>query len=938
MKQNIKWAGILAGACALACGFGVYNVANVQASAEETASLWTGFAITGAAVRTADPTGLRFKTDIERLTPTMKKYNPDAEYYTTITFTTNGKTYTRDVPATVWRKDGSGWNTVLLEIPESEYTTQVTAQSFAKLNGKEQAFYQTEPVTISIAQTAAAAISYGASEAYVGEYIENIVTGVTLDKASATIEEGQTVGLIATTSPSGYKVKFTSDNQDVATVDVNGNVKGKNVGTATITAEINGYTASCQMTVTARNETLPAFPTTEISFSAFGGRSATVTGSKAWFNNVFADERVDAVTFNLKNTKEMTVTTTPSFLSGTLAATTVTMTVTRSMNEAWQASDNGDLVIKSNLSTISSGKLTFSNFQKVWAEAESEMLIQAEINALSGIPDYSFNSYGFDFFGYSALTDGTWREYDETTGETIEHFGGEDFRNVYRIEEYKEAGMTILFPQSSCAIEWNEDNFNFNTSKLKEVMDMSVQAGLSKVIVADYRLNVLVKEESIIGEGKQFATEAELDAHMKTLMSQYVKHPAFYGVQLRDEPKYTMLESFGQLYRSIKRCFPDIYIQCNLFPPVGGTVGSLFPTPSETTKAKYSALGFDSMHAERFAAYEEYLTMYLDYTGADYIMYDHYPLTDYGIYECFVGGMQVAANVCAERGVDFKFVSQTMTMQGPDTADNQRIMSEDDLRYLNNMALGFGVKELAYFTYITRDNNFYSDGTLAEEFLDGGSFINRDGTKTDVYYYMREILAENQAFASTILSFDYQTSATYIASGYAHSTTNAISTSKGSFAKVSNVFVNTESALVSELYDKYNNRYMYMVQNITDSIYQTAGTNQTVKLTFNEDYEYAIVWKNGEKSVVRLTNNEYVAKLQSGEAVYVIPFNVEEDADNGFVHDFSNGDNGAWWPDSNRGDSPYEGEDTGTYIHDFASGDNGAWWPTSERGESPWER
>ena len=237
MERKIKWAGILAGACALACGFGVYNVANVQASAEETASLWTGFAITGAAVRTADPTGLRFKTDVERLTPTMKKYNPDAEYYTTITFATNGKTYTRDVPATVWRKDGSGWNTVLLEIPESDYTTQVTAQSFVKLNGKEQAFYQTQPVTISIAQTAAAAISHGASETYVGEYIEKIVTGVTLDKATASIEEEQTLQLNATTTPSGYKAKFTSSDNDIASVDANGKVTANNIGTATITAE-----------------------------------------------------------------------------------------------------------------------------------------------------------------------------------------------------------------------------------------------------------------------------------------------------------------------------------------------------------------------------------------------------------------------------------------------------------------------------------------------------------------------------------------------------------------------------------------------------------------------------------------------------------------------------------------------------------------------------
>ncbi len=931
MKRKMKWVGILAGTCALACAFGIYNVANVQANAEETASFWTGFEITGAAVRTQDPVGLRFKTDVERLTPTMKKYNPDAEYYTVLTLTTGGKEYTTTRYADVWRPDGSGWNTVLLGIPESDYETKVTAQSFVKLNGKEQAVYQTEAVTVSIAQTAAAAMSYGATSEYITQYVDEIVTGVMLDQTSATLEVGQRLQLQATTTPSGYMAKWTTSDKNVVAVDNFGNVKAKGVGTATVTAEINGYEATCQITVTDRNETITAFASS--ATIKYSSKKISVSGT--WLDGIFADERIDAVTFDVESDNATTLTTDFGFSLSLSANTAKNVAITRTMYDVWKANGASNLVLTSDYdfgwSFLGSFEITFTNFQKVWAVEESETLTKAELAELDGkMPDYRYNSYEFDFFGYSAMTDGTWREYDEATGEIITHFEGEDYRNVYRIEEYKEAGMTVMFPQSACAISASEgENFNFATSKLKEVMDMTLQAGMKKLIVPDYRLYALISEESLIGEGKQFASEAELDAKIKKLISPYVNHKAFYGVMLLDEPKYTVLEAYGQVYRSIKRCFPDAYVQCNLVPPVGATVGTRFPTPSAETKAKYTALGYDSMHAERFAAYEEYLEMFLDYTGADYIMYDQYPLTDLGIYECYVGGMQVTADVCAERGVDFKFVSQTSTMRNESIPDNERFMSEEDLRYLNNMALGFGVKQLAYFTYITRDNNFYADGTLAEEFLDGGSFINRDGTKTDIYYLMREILAENQAFASTILSFDYTTSATYIANGYAHSVTNAVSTTKGNFAKVSNVSVNMESALVSELYDKYNNRYMYMAQNITDSQYTSL---QTVKLTFNEDYQYAIVWKNGEKSVVRLENNEYVAKLNSGEAVYVIPFNDQEKV--GVNVDTNQGDTLVQFPTKENSDGWIKAE----IFTDTATGDCIVFFPGVDEERMPWEK
>ena len=903
MKLKKILISILAGAFVFALGAGIYDTKKV--SAESTPTYWTGFEITGTAVRTAEPAGLRFKTDVARLTPTMKKYNPDAEYYTTLTFTTSGgQSYTKTRTVDVWRSDGSGWNTVLLEIPESDYQTQVTAQSFIKLNGKEQAFYQTKPVTISIAQTAAAAISYGAEEMYVGKYIENVVTGVTLNKATVSMEIGQTVSLLATTTPSGYKAKYTSDNESVAVVDVNGNVKGKGIGAATIAAEINGHKATCQVTVNARTETLTGFANS----ATIKNSNKSFTISSSWLDTLFADERIEAGSFDATAEKAMNLTALGGNYTIALPAKTAKMiTITRSMYEVWKTLGETNLTLISDCSdfgflNLGSVTITFDNFKKVWAEEESEKLTQAEVAALEGyIPDYQYNSARFDFFGYSSMSNGTWTQYDEN-GNASYYESEEDYRNVYRVEEYKEAGMTILFPQSIADIPRSAvNNFDFANSKIKQVMDMALEAGIQKVILADKRLYALCENETdtIIGEGKAFATEADLDAVVKKYMKDYAAHPAFYGVQLLDEPKYPVLKAQGDVYRSIKRCYPNAYVQCNLHPSVGNGIGNKYPPVDDHQDlvAAYKAKGYNDYYSERFAAYELYLTNFLDYTGADYIMYDHYPIREGGFYESYIGGMQVAANVCAARGVKFHFVSQTMTMQESADGTYEYCLNEADLRWLNNMQLGFGAKQLAYFTYFTRDN------MQSQTFLDGGSFINRDGTKTNIYYMMREILAENQAFASTILSFDYKTSAAYIANGYAHSVTNAQSCIQGDFAKVQSVFVNTESALISELQDKLYNKYMYMVQNITQPQHQTAGTLQTVKLTFNENYEYAIVWKNGERSIVRLTNNTYVVKQNSGEAVYVIPFNAKED--DGYVYDPGTCDNGAWFPESDRGTSPW---------------------------------
>lgn len=79
------------------------------------------------------------------------------------------------------------------------------------------------------------------------------VTGISLNKNETTIARGATEQLTATVEPegTGSTVAWSSDNEEVATVDQNGWVTAVGKGTANITATAGGQSASCKVTVNA---------------------------------------------------------------------------------------------------------------------------------------------------------------------------------------------------------------------------------------------------------------------------------------------------------------------------------------------------------------------------------------------------------------------------------------------------------------------------------------------------------------------------------------------------------------------------------------------------------------------------------------------------------------------------------------------------------------
>ena len=111
------------------------------------------------------------------------------------------------------------------------------------------------------------------------------VTGVKLNKTTASVQIGKTITLTPTISPSNAynkKVTWSTSNKAVATVTSAGVVKGIKAGTVKITAKShNGKTAVC--TVTVKGETLVKYKTTtELNYRSLPGTTGdTIKGTLA---------------------------------------------------------------------------------------------------------------------------------------------------------------------------------------------------------------------------------------------------------------------------------------------------------------------------------------------------------------------------------------------------------------------------------------------------------------------------------------------------------------------------------------------------------------------------------------------------------------------------------------------------------------------------------
>ncbi len=133
------------------------------------------------------------------------------------------------------------------------------------------------------------------------------VTGVSLNKTSATMTVGNTMTLTATVSPStatNKNVTWTSSNTSVATVSTSGVVTAKAAGSATITVKTadGNKTATCSITVTNPTVAVTGISLNKTSTTLFVGDTETLSATIAP-----EDATNKSVTWSSSNTSVATV-------------------------------------------------------------------------------------------------------------------------------------------------------------------------------------------------------------------------------------------------------------------------------------------------------------------------------------------------------------------------------------------------------------------------------------------------------------------------------------------------------------------------------------------------------------------------------------------------------------------------------------------------------
>lgn len=483
---------------------------------------------------------------------------------------------------------------------------------------------------------------------------------------------------------------------------------------------------------------------------------------------------------------------------------------------------------------------------------------------LSGAPDYSNATGEFLTYGYTGPTDGTWFRDDE------QYNTGEDYRTQERYAEYKDAGFNVLLIQGNEPYKGE----GFETSILKRTMDRAYAAGIKKVIVYDSRIYALSAAETpIVGEGKKFATEDELVEFIRTCLADYKDHPAFFGVMLVDEPFYDVLPQAALTYKACEKALDGIYVQLNLLPLDNTASSGRFQDPD----GEFASLNV-------YDQYELYLRQFCEWSGCDRICMDSYPIrqytrsgeaSEYYILDTHLRNLRILNKVAKEFNCKLDAVAQTMGM-GKLSGDTVYLKSPDrsEMYWQMNAYMGFGIKTFSSFTYWNKQQN-----SVDNEFYDGSAYITRTGERTALYYSMQKIHGEMQEFAPVLLNFDYCGMRYYYTKPTSYSTLHLSSAfgadeEQDEFSELVGVQVGTsQMAMVTELKDENNGRYMYMLMNPqapSNAKFSSVSLNAT--LDFGSKYKAVKIWYKGKSSLAPLVNGKIDFDLSAGYAVYVMPY------------------------------------------------------------------
>lgn len=434
------------------------------------------------------------------------------------------------------------------------------------------------------------------------------------------------------------------------------------------------------------------------------------------------------------------------------------------------------------------------------------------------------------------------------------------------LRQYKKAGFNLLF--ISYAFQLNGITDDFCESKLKKVMDLAWRKRLKCFIFEKNLHRLTSRKHSLINAENAdgyntFVDETALESYIRKCLEQVMKHPAFIGVSVKDEPSYDMFTAYGQVYKILKKIMPSMHINANI--------------DMGLSEEKMIAEGKDL--SNRFVVYKESLSLYSRSVKPSFIQFDCYPLRNKSDGEEFFPERNIVpywiavnclvGDYCAENDIPFSEVFQASGFTCPAARWGCVAPRERDMYWQLNIAMSVGVSIFSYWTYFPVIN------TGGEYYDDESTIVDTFGRKNKLYYVLKRIHKKMQEIAGNLLDYKYCGAKIISAENIAGDTKHIDFVNQqikegfiktGEYQEIKALSIDGNGAiLITELHNKHNDDVAYYFTNITDPALENI---QKVLVKFVGGRRIKPIL-NGRNSDCKLTGEEAVISLSAGEGAFV---------------------------------------------------------------------
>ncbi len=383
-------------------------------------------------------------------------------------------------------------------------------------------------------------------------------------------------------------------------------------------------------------------------------------------------------------------------------------------------------------------------------------------------------------------------------------------------------------------------------------------------------------------------------------IGRYGYYDSFLGIHITDEPVYKGSAVYDQEQSNYEgkllENYTDVSTQLNTYSNLTGYINL---APEDSAYVNFSEDNwFSSLFNPDVDYFDEYFAQYMANAKPQLISIDDYPFNDNadeGVTNAS-GYFRTLSKTRAEsQNATIPFwwyVQAGGNFQNTDAStysyDAERVASEQETYWNVNTALAFGAKGIEWFTLI--QSNAFHDENLDSQGTDVNGLIDADGDKTKFYGWAQNINNHIKNVDEVLMKAESKGVIT--TGGYATSQVQAGSEAnrtEDSTFKSPIIAASDTSKLVSvtsvdattgqaDAYGTivgcfdYRDTEAYYVMNYN----VTSGTNQTVTLDLNDNYNYRVIQQG--QSVYSVIGTTCELTIPAGEAVLVVLDGVAGDA------------------------------------------------------------